>query len=161
MIEFVNKDSCIEDCVPCVCGASSGMIKEGCIECYDGGAGCLRDRNTMRILDEVESIEDLPKIDLSEGGDFLISLNINGIDIVQDCGIDSEMVMKVLRMLGYGNIGWERYNVVNPTDKQDKRKVGVLNNGGTIYITLPKDFAKKEDWVNVESVGDKELKITY
>lgn len=118
--------------------------------------------NTVRLksLDEVESIEDLPKIDLAEGGDFSITLNINGIDIVQDCGIGSEETMKILKLLGYGNIGWERYNVINTRLKEpDIRKIGVLNSDGTVYATLPRTFVEKGDVVEVVEVNDKEIRL--
>lgn len=66
----------------------------------------------VKTLDDVKSMAELPVIDLSDGGDFLLSININGTDIVEECGIGEEDLRKILAIIGYGSIGWEKYNVV-------------------------------------------------
>ena len=40
------------------------------------------------------------------------------------------------------------------------RKVGVLNSEGTTYITLPKDFAEKGNYIRIDVINDNELKLT-
>jgi len=66
----------------------------------------------VKTLDDVESMAELPIIDLSDGGDFLLSININGIDIVEETGISEDEVREILAIIGYGGIGWEKYNVL-------------------------------------------------
>ncbi len=40
------------------------------------------------------------------------------------------------------------------------RKIGVLNSEGTTYITLPKRFGVKGNYVRIDFVNDKKIELT-
>lgn len=42
----------------------------------------------------------------------------------------------------------------------EMRKIGFLNSDGTTYITLPKGFGTKGNYVRIDFINDVELKLT-
>lgn len=163
MIECDNKNECKEGCMQCMfCGAPSGMVNEDCEGCC-GNDGCVlygrlnREIKAKVTLDDVKSMEELPEIDITKAGDILLSLSIDGKKVIEECGIGNCEAIDILKLIGYGNIGWEKYNV---SQKVDVRRVGTSNSEGTIYVTLPKGFCNKGDFVKIETIDDKELRLT-
>ncbi len=66
----------------------------------------------MKTLDDVERIEDLEKVVVTNDSEILTTIEIDGKIIIENLGIDKNSLMKLLRSMRYGIIGWENYNVV-------------------------------------------------
>jgi len=82
-----------------------------------------KELNKSRAIDllprkEIPTVsKEIPRIVLNDKCNVVLQLVVeNDSDedklIVQDLSISPEMTMKILSMIGYGNIGWERYNIV-------------------------------------------------
>lgn len=42
----------------------------------------------------------------------------------------------------------------------EMRKIGFLNSDGTTYITLPKGFGTKGNYVRIDFINDKKIELT-
>ncbi len=73
-------------------------------------------------LENVENIEQLPKLEIDDATEVLLSVLVAKSDgeyqIVEEVGIGKTELMRILKEIGYGGIGWERYNVVEK-DRRD------------------------------------------
>ncbi|OGH05874.1 MAG: hypothetical protein A2W22_04590 [Candidatus Levybacteria bacterium RBG_16_35_11] len=68
--------------------------------------------NEEKTLGDVDSIDVLPKVEITGENEILISMDIDGKEIFVDIGIDEYLAKEILKKIGYGGIGWEKYNVV-------------------------------------------------
>ena len=68
--------------------------------------------NEEKTLEDVDSIDVLPKVEITGENEILISMDIDGKEIFVDIGIDEYLAKEILKKIGYGGIGWEKYNVV-------------------------------------------------
>ncbi len=67
-------------------------------------------------LEEVDDIKYLPKLEVDDKTEIFLSVNASKKDeeynITENLAITKEDLIEILKRIGYGKIGWERYNVV-------------------------------------------------
>ena len=68
--------------------------------------------NEEKTLEDVDSIDVLPKVEITGETEILISMDIDGKEIFVKLGISEYLAKEILKKIGYGGIGWEKFNVV-------------------------------------------------
>lgn len=68
--------------------------------------------NEIKTLEDVGSMDKLPKVEIVGNSEILIGMSIDEKVIFQEIGIDEELAKLILEKIGYGGIGWENYNIV-------------------------------------------------
>lgn len=67
-------------------------------------------------LEDVDSIEKLPKIEIDNKTEIILQAKIYepGVEyaIFDEISISKDIFMKILKEIKYGEIGWEKYHIV-------------------------------------------------
>lgn len=79
------------------------------------------EENSPIRLEDVDSIEELPKLEIDNETEIVLTIKVSKpdkeYDVTEEVGIGRDELMKILKIIGYGEVGWEKYNIVEKIEE--------------------------------------------